>query len=162
MRPLTPARDIVLLLARILLGVVLMAHGWQKFVLNGLETTGATFEKLGVPLPGVSAALSAAVELGGGALLILGAFTPVAGLLVAAVMAGAFMFVHAGNGVFMADNGWELVAGLGLAAVTFAVVGPGRFSVDHALSARRGHDVRRPDATDSRRSVASGDRTVSR
>ncbi len=130
-------RDTVLLLARVLLGVILIAHGWQKVALNGLDATGAAFAQMGVPLPQVSAAIAATVELGGGALLLLGLLTPLAGLAAVAVLAGAFAFVHAPNGLFATDGGWELVAALGLAAAVFAVVGPGRFSVDAVLRARR-------------------------
>ena len=65
------ARDVVLLLARGLLGVVLVAHGWQKFMTWGIDGTTAAFTDLGVPLPSVSATFAAVVELVGGVLLIL-------------------------------------------------------------------------------------------
>lgn len=42
-----------------------------------------------------------------------------------------------GQGLFATDGGWELVAALGLAAVVFALVGPGRFSLDALLRRRR-------------------------
>lgn len=130
-------RDVGLLLTRVLLGAIMMAHGWQKLVTNGLDATGGAFEQMGVPMPHVSAALAAAVELGGGALLVLGLLTPLAGVAIAAVLAGAFFFVHMGKGLFAADGGWELVAALGLAGIVFALVGPGRFSLDALWGARR-------------------------
>lgn len=131
------ARDLGLLLARVLLGVIMMAHGWQKLVTNGLDATAGMFGSAGVPMPPVAAALAAGIELGGGALLVLGLLTPLAGLAVAAVLAGAFVFVHAGQGLFASDGGWELVAALGLASVVFALVGPGRLSLDALLRRRR-------------------------
>ena len=130
-------RDVGLLLARVLLGVILIAHGWQKVVTNGLGPTGEAFAGMGVPMPEFSAAFAGLVELGGGALLVLGLLTPLAGVLVALNLAGAWWFVHRGHGVFVDAQGWELVAALGLAAATFALVGPGRLSLDALIGRAR-------------------------
>ncbi|WP_241724393.1 DoxX family protein, partial [Dietzia sp. E1] len=70
-------RDAGLLITRVILGVVLIAHGWEKFAINGIEGTGAFFDSVGIP--GATAAAAAAVgaiELVGGILLILGLLTP--------------------------------------------------------------------------------------
>lgn len=128
-------RDAVLLVARVVLGVVLVAHGLQK-VLQGVSATAEGFGTMGVPLPDAAAVVAMAVELGGGALLILGLLTPIAGLLSAVILAGAIVFAHLGNGIFAADGGWEVAAGLGVCALVLAVVGPGRFSLDQMLSSR--------------------------
>lgn len=133
-RPVHAARDLVLLIARAGLGVVFIAHGWQKFSTNGLDGTAAGFEKMGVPAPTLSAYYAAAVELIGGAALVLGVLTTVAGVLLALDMVGAFLFVHMSNGVFVATGGWELVVILGLFSLAVAAVGAGRFSVDNALT----------------------------
>jgi putative oxidoreductase len=61
----------------------------------------------------------------------------VAGLLVVLDMLGAALLVHASNGIFAADKGWEVVGAIGAAALALAAVGPGRFSIDHALGTRR-------------------------
>lgn len=137
-------RDAVLLLTRVLLGAVLIAHGWQKYGTNGLAATSGAFEKMGVPLPGLSAAVAGGIELAGGTLLMLGLLTPIAGLAVAANMAGAFWFVHKDAGVFAADGGWELVAVIAVAALQLAVVGAGRFSLDHILFGRRRDSLAAP------------------
>lgn len=133
-----PVRDLVILVCRVLLGGVLIAHGWQKFVTNGMDATTASFTKMGAPLPSVSAPVAGAIELGGGGLLVVGALTSLAGVLVALNMFGAYWLVHRGNGVFAADKGWELVALIGLASLLLAAVGAGRFSFDHLLFGRRG------------------------
>jgi putative oxidoreductase len=132
-RPVHASRDLVLLIARAGLGVVFIAHGWQKFRTNGLDGTAAAFEQMGVPAPTLSAYYAAAVELVGGAALVLGVLTTVAGVLLALDMAGAFLFVHMSNGVFVADGGWELVVVLGLFSLALAAIGAGRFSVDNTL-----------------------------
>jgi putative oxidoreductase len=52
-------RDIALLVGRVLLGAVLMAHGYEKFFQWGLGGTSARFTQLGVPMPGPSALYAA-------------------------------------------------------------------------------------------------------
>lgn len=133
----TPVREWGLLVARVVLGVVLVAHGWQKFTEWGIAGTTASFQEMGVPAPPVSALVASIVELGGGVLLILGLFTTVAGFLVALNMLGAVLFVHAPHGVFVAGNGWELVAVIGVASLVFALVGAGRISLDALIAGRR-------------------------
>lgn len=68
-------RDIGLLLARVLLGAVLIVHGGQKLFVNGVDGTGAFFESVGVPAAQAAAAFAGAVELVGGILLVLGLLT---------------------------------------------------------------------------------------
>src|SRR5579884_2850227 len=139
LRPLTgPARDALTLVARVLLGVVLVAHGAQKVFTYGLPGVTASFAKMGVPLAPVSAAYASIVELVGGALLILGAGTTVVAVLVALDMLGASLttgsFTH---GVFVGQHGFELEATILVGALLLLVTGAGRFSVDRLLLARR-------------------------
>jgi putative oxidoreductase len=49
------ARDLAMLIARIGVGVVFIAHGWQKLAINGVAGTAGFFRHIGVPLPAVSA-----------------------------------------------------------------------------------------------------------
>jgi putative oxidoreductase len=128
------ARDLVLLLSRIGLGVVFIAHGWQKFQTNGLDRTAAAFEQMGVPAPTLSAYYATGIELLGGIALILGVLTPVVGVLLTLDMVGALVFVHLSNGIFAANGGWELVGVLGLLSLTLAVVGAGRVSLDNIFT----------------------------
>jgi len=130
-------KDFAVLAARIGLGVVFVAHGAQKLFTWGLSGTADAFAGMGVPAPQVSALFAALVELAGGAALIVGVATPIAGLLLALDMLGAFLLVHAGNGVFIDRGGFELVAALGAAALVLAATGAGRLSVDHAVAARQ-------------------------
>jgi len=133
MRFPTPARDTALLLARVGIGLVFFAHGWQKLFTNGVDGTAAFFGQAGVPMPTLSAWFAAVVELVGGAALILGIALPAAALLLVIDMIGAFLFVHAGNGLFMEKNGFELVLALGAASLVLGALGAGRFSLDHAV-----------------------------
>ncbi|MBT2210016.1 DoxX family protein [Actinomadura sp. NEAU-AAG7] len=129
--------DTGLLIGRLALGIVFVAHGWQK--LNDLGHSGVTkmFDGLGIPMPGAAAAFATWVELAGGVALIVGALLPLVGLLLAADMAGAFWYVHKDNGLFADKGGYELVLILGALALLLALTGAGRFSVDALLWGRR-------------------------
>ncbi|MBV1855457.1 DoxX family protein [Catellatospora sp. NEAU-YM18] len=129
-------RDLAKLIARLGLGVIFFAHGWQKLFDLGIPKVTAGFRAMGVPLPGLSAWFATFVELVGGALLILGLFTPIVGLLLAIDMLGAYLTVHIGHGLFIDKGGAELVIALGVGALLLAAVGAGRYSLDHVLSRR--------------------------
>ncbi|MEV0400913.1 DoxX family membrane protein [Actinoallomurus sp. NPDC050550] len=132
-----PLYDVAALLARCGVGLVFLAHGWQKIQV-GVDQTGHNFDAMGVPAPTAAAVYATFVELLGGTALILGVALPVAGLLLFLDMAGAFVFVHATHGVFVVDkgtprNGFELVLVLGLASLLFAAGAGGRLTLDHRL-----------------------------
>lgn len=137
-RPLpAPARDIALLICRVIVGVVLFAHGWQKLMINGISGTYGQFEKMGIPLAIVSASFASFVEFVGGVLLIVGALTTTVVALDMVVMVGAAVFVHISNGIFATNGGWELVGVIVAAELALAAVGPGRYSVDHLITTYR-------------------------
>ncbi|QGQ18962.1 DoxX family membrane protein [Cellulomonas sp. JZ18] len=139
---LRPARttpvlgDIALLLARVALGLVLLAHGWQKYDEYTLDGTTAAFTDMGVPAPGAAALFATVVEVVGGVLLILGLLTPVAAALNVVNLLGALVLVHAGNGVFVDDGGYELVLALIAGLLLVLALGAGRFSIDELLARR--------------------------
>ena len=130
--------SLALLIARIGLGIVFIAHGWQKFDEMGVKAVGAGFTKMGVPAPELAAYYSTFAELVGGAALLIGAFTAVAGLLLVGDMLGAFLIVHIEKGVFVAEGGYELVVALGVGALLLAVFGAGKYSVDGLLGKKVG------------------------
>lgn len=128
-------KDVAALIGRIGLGVVFIAHGWQKFTEWGLDGTAASFAGLGVPLPTLSAWFTAIVEVGGGALLVLGVATRVVGVLLAFAMLGALVIVHLPNGL-LGQGGYELV--LVLAATSIAVgFNPGSLSVARLVKGKQ-------------------------
>lgn len=129
----TIARDIITVIARIALGVIFIAHGWQKFNEWTVSGTTQSFAQMGVPLPDIAAPFATFVELIGGALLVLGALTPIVGILLAANLIGALVIVHLTPVPFVDQGGWELVAALAAGALLLAAMGPGRFSVDRFL-----------------------------
>lgn len=129
--------NIVILLARVAVGVTLFAHGWQKFFTDGIDATAQGFDAMGVPAATVSAVFAAAVELVGGALLVIGLLTPLVAVLVVIDMAGAFWFAHRAAGtIFVGDGGYELVLVLAAGAALVGAVAGGRFGVDGLLRGR--------------------------
>lgn len=128
--------DVALLVGRVALGSVMLAHGLQKLDQGGLTGTADGFATMGIPAPTASAALALAVELGGGVLLLLGALTPVVGVLWALNMAGAWWFVHR-DAFFAADGGYELVLAVAVLGLVLAATGAGRLSVDALVTRRR-------------------------
>ncbi|MEU9132906.1 DoxX family protein [Kitasatospora sp. NPDC048540] len=136
-------KDLGLLALRTAVGGVLVAHGTQKlfgwFGGGGLEGTAQAMEHMGFEPGRQSAIASGLGEAGGGAMLVLGLATPVAGSVVAGTMAGAIS-VHAPAGFFVTSGGFEYPALLGACGLSLGVAGAGRYSMDHAL----GHTVDRP------------------
>ena len=129
--------DLGLLVLRLVVGLTLAAHGTQKlfgwFGGHGLAGTGAFMDQLGFR-PGRRAALMAGLsESAGGLLLVLGAATPLAATLIVGVMLVAIATVHWAKGFFNHAGGYEYPLVLATAAVSVAITGPGRISVDLLL-----------------------------
>jgi len=129
--------DLGFLIARLVIGLLIAAHGTQKlfgwFGGHGLKATGEFFGNLGFQ-PGRLYATSAGLgELLGGLLIALGFLGPVGPAILLAVMIVAAISVHWRNGLFATSNGIELPLLYGTAAVRFALAGPGRYSLDSLL-----------------------------
>ncbi|HET6506292.1 MAG TPA: DoxX family protein [Baekduia sp.] len=125
--------DIAKLALRGTIGSLFVGHGTQKlfgwFGGHGPEGTGGYFESLGLR-PGKRHAIAAgAAEAGGGALLILGAATPLAAAALTGAMTTAIRKVHAPKGPWVTEGGWEYNAVLIGAVAVLAESGPGRPSV---------------------------------
>ena len=124
-----------LLVLRATVGFVMAVHGWMK--LADFDAWQANIASMGLPAPGVLAALSMAGELGGGILLMLGLFTPIAALAILVNMIVAVVKVHLPNGLMAQEGGFEYPLVLGVVALYFMVHGGGRLSLDHLLFGRR-------------------------
>ena len=140
-RPTAPvvqtARDLVLLVARIGLGVMMLAHAKLEYDFGGsLAGVGQLFAQSGVPLPAITGPANVLLEFVGGIAMILGVAVPVVGVLMAVNMAGAWIFVHTSPLFAMDHNGPELVITLGLLSLVLAVTGSGRLGLDHLIVSR--------------------------
>ena len=130
----TTSFDLGIAVARVTIGGMLIVHGLNKVRgTGGLAGTIAWFESLGMKPAWLHARVAAATEIGSGALLCLGLLTALGCAAVIGLMVVAAFTDHRGKGFFVFKGGWEYVAVVALIAFVLACVGPGRWSVDHAL-----------------------------
>lgn len=138
----TRTAPIAALLLRLGLGVMFIAHAFLKILVFTLPGTVQFFESVG--LPGWTAYLVTAAELGGGALLILGLYARWVALALIPILLGAAIFVHWSNGwLFSAQGGgWEYPIFLTLASVVQGLLGDGAYALrlprDRAAEAEGG------------------------
>ena len=129
--------DAGLLILRSIAGLVIAAHGAQKlfgwFGGPGLRGTAGWLDSMGFKPGGLHATVTGTAELGGGILLTLGFLTPLGAAAVIGVMAVAIVTVHASNGFFNTNGGFEFNLTLMAAAIALAFTGPGGWSLDHAF-----------------------------
>ena len=129
--------DFGILALRLVLGLLMAAHGAQKlfgwFGGHGLAGTGRFFESLGFRPGRLFASAAGISEFGGGLLVTLGLFGPVGPSLMLSVMIVAAVSVHWPNGLFAMSNGIEVPLLYGVGALALALAGPGLFSLDGLL-----------------------------
>jgi putative oxidoreductase len=128
--------SIGLLLVRIVVGLIMAAHGasklWGWFGGYGLRGTGQFFEQLGFH-PGAAFAAAASVsEIVSGLLVAIGFLGPVGPALMISVMIVAAITVHLGQGL-LAPKGLEMPLLYGAAAFGLALTGFGEYSLDGLL-----------------------------
>lgn len=126
-----------LLLARIVLGSLMAAHGSQKlfgwFGGHGLAATAGMFDTLGFRPGRLFATVAAATEFVSGLLVVGGLLGPVGPALMISVMIVAAASVHLRNGLFATRNGIEVPLLYATGAAALALTGPGAYSLDAAL-----------------------------
>jgi putative oxidoreductase len=129
--------DLVLLVARVGLGVIMLAHAKLEYDFGGsLAGVGRLFAEAGVPLATLTGPANVLLEVVGGVALIVGAAVRIVSVLMAVNMAGAWVFAHPGALFAMDHTGPETVIALGLLSLVLAVTGSGRFGVDHVIAGR--------------------------
>ncbi len=119
------------LLIRVVVGVTMVAHGYNHvWGGGGLAGTARWFGSLGMRPPKLHALLSGAGELAAGAALVLGLLTPLACAFIVGTMVVAGITAHRKNGFFVFRDGYEYVLVLAVTSAALALLGPGSLSVD--------------------------------
>lgn len=129
--------DFGLLIARLVLGLGIGAHGAQKlfgwFDGVGPEGSAAMVERLGFQPGTLFGMLVGLCEFAAGVLLVLGLLGPVGPALVLVVMTTAMLTVHVRHGFFNDKYGVELPLVYSIGVMLLALFGPGYISADYAL-----------------------------
>ncbi len=125
------AYDVGLLILRVVLGLTLAAHGYNKFFGGGrIPGTAGWFESIGMRYGKFQAVVAASTEISAGLGLAAGLLTPIPAAGFVALMFVAAWTVHRHNGFFIVKEGWEYNLVLALSAVAVATIGPGQYSLD--------------------------------
>jgi len=135
--------DLGLLILRVSLGLVFIAHGYLKVFTFGLSRAINVFEAHTIMhvnlVPGWFAPPAAVIEWLGGILLILGIktrlVTPFLGLV--AFGAGAVHFENGWNYTSKPDGGWEYGIFLCICCIVVYLVGPGKHTLTNYLATKK-------------------------
>jgi putative oxidoreductase len=129
--------DLALLVLRLVVGLLFVGHGAQKlfgvFGGGGLEGTAGMFDNIGLQPGWLHARAAGTAEFLGGALIALGLFTPFAAAALIGVMTTAVITVHARNGIWNTNQGYEFNVVLSAAVFALAGIGAGAWSLDNAF-----------------------------
>ena len=132
MRYLDRLQPLAILVLRLVLGIVMVVHGYHK-VFGGLHRTAQMIGHLG--LPSWLGYVAAFTEFVGGILILAGFLTRPAAFALCTDMAVAIWKVHWHNGLLGSPErpGYEFP--LSVAAIAFALLffGAGPISLDHVL-----------------------------
>jgi putative oxidoreductase len=124
-----------MLLIRVVVGLTLAAHGYQKIFKGGrIKGTAGWFDSMGMKPNGIIHAWTAALtEIGSGLLFAVGLLTPLAAAGFVGLMVVAAWTSHRDKGFFIVKGGWEYNLVLAVVPVGIALIGPGEYSLDDAL-----------------------------
>jgi putative oxidoreductase len=128
--------DSALLILRLIVGAIFVAHGGQKLFTYGMDGVAAGFGQMGIPLPSLMAPLVSLLEFAGGIALVVGVMTRIVAFGLAFNMLGAIAFAHAQQGFFL-PNGIEFALVLFGCAALLTLTGSGTFALDTAFARSR-------------------------
>lgn len=132
-------QDLGLLLLRLALGVVFIAHGLQKafgwWGGSGLDGFRTTLTEAGYEHADVLTYVGAGAQIAAGVLLVLGLFTPLAAAGALAFLVSSVMFAfdsqRRDGGLFIFGSvGAEYLLMLSVVAAVIILAGPGRYGFD--------------------------------
>jgi putative oxidoreductase len=130
------AVNLSLLIARVWIGGIFLAHGWRHF--NAIKSGPGManwFESLGLRNGKLQAMNVTYLELAAGAALVLGFLTPFAYGGAASIVLVALVTNHWKNGFwsFLPGEGWEYTGTLTVLCIAVGGLGPGEWSLDDAI-----------------------------
>jgi len=137
-----PARlsEVGLLIVRVIVGIIIAAHGWQKLTVLGPANFGqALLAQNGVPFPIFMGYVVTFTEVIGGILLIVGLLSRLVALSLTINLVIATLLVNVHVGLLSSTDGVGAELPLALIGGFLAILlaGPGRLSLDYLLGIER-------------------------
>ena len=141
-------KDIALMLTRIVMGVIMVTHGWHRWQNEGITAEASILEHAGIPNPGLMVWLLIGFEVIGGIFLIFGLATPAIGLGLAVLNTGIIITLRSHN-FYVHDSGWEYNAVMAIVGLMLMAHGAGRMGLDNLFrtpkeAAPKAEQPRRP------------------
>ena len=130
-------QDAGLLLARLAVGLVLVAHGWARYQ-HGMQAQIDYLTSAHVPAPMVYAWGALVVELVGGVLVVLGLATRMVGGVLVTENVLIIVWLRFSNGLLLNGRGYEYNLILAALTLLFVCFGAGRASLDALFGQPRG------------------------
>ncbi len=126
--------DLTLLAVRLLIGLLFIGHGLQKYNTQTAEYMEKWFIHKNLPFPGLLVKIARSWEVVGGVFLVIG-FAPGPWLIIA-VMIGAIYIAHKRWSPWLTqdkNSGWEYCAVLIAICTLLIVTGMGKYAIDAIL-----------------------------
>lgn len=123
-------RDAAPLVLRLALGAIFVWHGYDKVFIKGMPAISGFLGSLGFPMADVFAYILGYGELLFGIMLVLGLLTALAARYMLVIAIVAFFTVHMSKGFAVSGGGYEFIVLIGAAALSLAVTGAGKYSLD--------------------------------
>ena len=134
-------KDIALMLTRIVMGVIMVTHGWHRWQNEGITAEANILEHAGIPNPGLMVWLLIGFEVIGGIFLIFGLATPVIGLGLVVLNIGIILTLRS-HTFYAHDSGWEYNAVMTIVGLVLMTHGAGRMGLDNLF--RTPKDIQPP------------------
>jgi len=129
-------RDLALLISRVSLGVILIAHGYRRWRFQGIASQIAYLRTFATPHAEIAAWGGTILELAGGLFLVVGALTPLVAAAVVAEQVVVISYTNWYKSIYLLDRrgaylgGYEYSVTLAVLALLLVVFGAGRLSID--------------------------------
>jgi putative oxidoreductase len=126
-------RDIAYTLMRVIIGYILLMHGWLKVGTFGVAGVSGLMAKNGLEPAAAFAIAAMFLETVGAICIIIGLFTRFFAAAIAIELGIALLAVHLKAGFSASSGGYEYVLLLGIVMFAIAIRGGGPYSVDRLI-----------------------------